>query len=297
MSLASKFYTARHIFLKSPEFFSRIRLYREFRRFSRQWNATEDFALKVRDVCAAPDNERIPRVSKAGQIENGFLIMHNGVRIIPDSYVGEGMTQVLQANRGVHEPQEEVAFAYVLNRIRQEVATHHVMIELGSYWAFYSLWFASEIACARCFCIEPEAENFEFGKRNFAANGYAADFIQAFVGAAPNSDLVPTISIDSFVRDRKIQKIDLLHADIQGAELEMLQGATETLAKEMIDYVFISSHHNFLHYRSIDLLRAAGFEILAEVDLLETYSTDGVIVAGRRGLPKLEKIAITPRRI
>src|SRR4030088_1143609 len=100
-TLAAKLFTARHIFFKRPGLFERVRLYREFRRFSRQWEATEDFALKIRDVCAAPDNTRIPRVPQAGQIVNGHLIMHNGLRIVPDSYTGEGMTRLLEKNRGV----------------------------------------------------------------------------------------------------------------------------------------------------------------------------------------------------
>jgi hypothetical protein len=77
----------------------------------------------------------------------------------------------------------------------------------------------------------------------------------------------------------------------------MLHGARESFARQAVDYLFISTHHNFLHYRCIDELEAAGFVILAEADLIETYSTDGLIVAGRRGLPRLERIPITPRRI
>ena len=99
-SFASKLFTARHIFFKSPGLLERLRLYRQFRQFSSEWEATEDFALKIRDVCAAPDNRHVPRVPNAGQIEDGFLIMHNGIRVVPDSYTGSGMTDLLRQNRG-----------------------------------------------------------------------------------------------------------------------------------------------------------------------------------------------------
>lgn len=298
-SLASKLFTARHIFFKSPGLLSRLRLYREFRRFSAQWEATEDFALKIRDVRAAPDNTHIPRVPNAGQIEDGYLIMHNGIRVIPDSYTGSGMTDLLRENRGVHEPQEELAFARVLTWLKERQANENTMIELGSYWAFYSLWFCAELAGPRCFCVEPEGENLDFGKRNFAANGRTGDFTQAFVGAAFSpaaADGIPTVSVDSLVRDKGIGHVDILHADIQGYEMEMLEGAREAFAAKRIDFVFVSSHSNFRHYRCIETLERSGFVILAEADLLETYSTDGVIVAGRRGLPGIEAIPITPRR-
>ena len=299
-SFASKLFTARHIFFKSPGLLQRLRLYRQFRQFSSEWEATEDFALKIRDVCAAPDNRHVPRVPNAGQIEDGFLIMHNGIRVVPDSYTGSGMTDLLRQNRGVHEPQEEMAFAQVLAWLKERAAAASTMIELGSYWAFYSLWFSAEMAGPRCFCVEPEGENLDFGKRNFAANGRTADFTQAFVGAAyapaAQPGGIPTVSVDSLIRDKGIGHVEILHADIQGYELQMLEGARESFAAGKIDYVFVSSHSNFLHYRCLETLAQSGFTILAEVDLLETYSTDGIIVAGRTGLPRLEKIPVTPRQ-
>ena len=296
-SLRHKIYTARHLFLKAPGLLQRLRLYLEFRRFARQWAQTEDFELKIRDVCAAPDNDRIPRVPQAGEIVDGRLIMHNGLRVIPDSYTGEGMTRLLQQNRGVHEPQEELAFMEILRRLKESDLPACTMVELGSYWAFYSLWFASEFPKAKCYCVEPESENLEFGKKNFGINERVGDFAQAFIGAQAQAGSPPTISVDSLVRDKGIEHVHILHADIQGHELEMLHGARESFARKMIDYVFVSSHHNFLHYRCMDTLTSAGFKILAAADLLETYSTDGVIVAGRHGLGGLESIPITPRRV
>ncbi len=106
----------------------------------------------------------------------------------------------------------------------------------------------------------------------------------------------PTVSVDSLLRDKCLSHVDLLHADIQGYELQKLEGARESFAARRIDYVFVSTHSNFLHYRCIETLERSGYAILAEADLLETYSTDGVIVAGRRDLPRLEVIPITPRR-
>ena len=296
-SLPCKLYTARRIFFKAPGLLQRLRLYREFRRFSRAWSETEDFELKIRDVCAGPDNAKIPRVPEAGRIIDGHLIMHNGVRVIPDSYTGPGMTRLMEKNRGVHEPQEEFAFGQVLAWLGGRRSRGLTMIELGSYWAFYSLWFLSALPEARCFCVEPETENLEFRRRNFAANARSGDFTQAYVGAQPRAGTPPTVSVDSLVREKGIERVEILHCDIQAHELEMLHGARETLARKAIDYVFISTHHNFLHYRCLDTLEAAGFVILAEVDLLETCSTDGVIVAGRRGLEKLDRIPITPRRL
>ena len=48
---------------------------------------------------------------------------------------------MLLENKGVHEPQEEKAFLEVLNYVEKG----STMIELGSYWGFYSLWFNKKI--------------------------------------------------------------------------------------------------------------------------------------------------------
>ena len=57
---------------------------------------------------------------------------------------------VLHRNRGVHEPGEERMFAEVIRRMPPGA----LMIELGSYWAFYSTWFGKAVPSARIFCVE-----------------------------------------------------------------------------------------------------------------------------------------------
>jgi len=39
--------------------------------------------------------------------------------------------------------------------------------------------------------------------------------------------VVPTISLDSFLRENKINEVDFVHMDVQGAELKVLKGAKE----------------------------------------------------------------------
>lgn len=45
------------------------------------------------------------------------------------------------------------------------------------------------------------------------------------------SIMVPTITIDAFVKENRLEKVDFIKADIEGAERMMLEGAKETLAK------------------------------------------------------------------
>lgn len=124
------------------------------------------------------DADDIPKVLQAGEIINdetigSYQLMHNGVKIIANSYYdAKWLTDVICALKGHHEPQEEKCFYEVL-KCMPENAT---MIELGAYWAYYSLWFASEIKGARNYLIEPDSKRLEVGRKNFKLNNKTGNF-------------------------------------------------------------------------------------------------------------------------
>ena len=291
--IPTRFYEARKVFFKRPGLFYRWRLYQVYRRIAHGW--LDNFALRIEDVCSARDNQSIPRVADAGKILNGLLVMHNGIRIRPGSYVDERMTEMLKENGAVHEPQEEAAFGIVLSWLRETGSDNYTMVELGAFWAFYSLWFKTALPSANCFCVEPDATNLSWGQQNFDLNRQIADFTRAYVGSAPKAGDPPTISVDSFVRAKQIEHIHILHCDIQGYELEMLHGAEQTFRRRMIDYVFISTHRHGLHYRCLEQLDKFDFRILADADLLESHSLDGLIVAARKEMDCPERVPIHHR--
>ena len=291
--IRSRFYEIRKVFLKPPGLLYRLRLYSSYRRIARGW--LNDFGLRIEDVKSARDNEAISCVPNAGEIIDGKLVMHNGIRINPGSYVGDKMTRLLQQNRGIHEPQEEAAFAAVLLWLEKSGANIYTMVELGSYWAFYSLWFKMSLPNSQCFCVEPDQNNLNWGQKNFELNNQRADFTCAYVGSAPHPGNPETISVDSFVERKQIKHIHILHSDIQGYELDMLCGAENSFKQRMIDYIFISTHRHLLHYRCLEKLEASGFRILADADLLESHSLDGLILAARNDLNALPEIHIHHR--
>lgn len=232
---------------------------------------------RINDVLACPDNAFIPRVPNAGVIEADLLTMHNGIRIKALSYYGRGILNMLVENRGVHEPQEERAFADVMPHL----PAAPVSLEMGAYWGFYSLWLKTVHREAHCHLIEPDAANLQSGKMNFAINGMAAEFENAFVGdmdSRPDRG-APTISVDGYCLRKNIPHLHLLHSDIQGFELKMLAGARRMFSGRNIDYVFISTHSEELHRDCISQLESFGYGILCSVDIPQSYSGDGLIVA------------------
>jgi len=259
----------------------------------KSWLLTTDMEPRIQDVLSCPDLESIARVPKAGSIENGILTMHNGLKVLAGSYSGDPMTKLLQRTQGIHEPQEEKVFSQVLKHL----APQSSMLELGAWWGFYSMWFQKELPKSQIYLIEPVQENLEFGKKNLALNGMQATFHHAFVNSESNDPPagVPSITIDDALKLFQIRHLSILHCDIQGYEFAMLQGARNSLKSRAIDYFFISTHTTNLHYACLDSLRQADYEILAQADMLDTYSFDGLIAARRRELQGCTPVTIALR--
>lgn len=218
-----------------------------------------------------PCNLRLDRVDNAGTlVENEtmspYIIMHNGVKVYAWPY-GYDFGQIFIKNKGVHEPQEEVVFKEVLKTIPK----NGVMIEVGAWWSFYSLWFNKEVVNASNYMIEPIPDFLEEGKRNFSLNNAIGDFTLSFI---------ETLPLDEFIKTKDLQYIDILHADIQGSELIMLDGMTTILKNRLVNYIFISTHSQNLHIECKNRLISAGMTIIADADYdNDTYCCDGVLVA------------------
>jgi hypothetical protein len=249
------------------------------------------FKNRIDEVVSCPDNKYIHRVFNAGKVNNGKQILHNGLRINLGSYYGPEVAQQLFANKGVHEPQEE----YVFQEVLKFIPPNATMIELGSFWSFYSMWFQLVIKGAQNFMVEPDPFNLGCGIRNFKLNKMKGDFTKAYVGTHSyfNSTGERTIGIDDYCLEKKINFIDILHSDIQGFEFEMLKGATKMLKEDKIGYFFISTHSNEIHYQCLNFLKEKDFIIVASADLNQTYAEDGLLVAKSKNYSGIERVTIS----
>ncbi len=261
------------------------------REVARQWRR------RLADVVASPDNADIPRVDAAGRRDGGEVVMHNGLRVAYGSYGtydADHTMRVLERNGGVHEPQEEKIFQQVVPLM----PPGGVMLELGAFWGFYSLWFARQVPDARCVLVEPVWANLNAGRLNFVLNGLDAVFVRAQVGAAPRRHAfdAPVMSVDALMAAHALPRVHVLHSDIQGAEREMLDGAADAVAAGRIDWMFISTHGNDLHAACRAWLAARGWTIVADADLDDSYSVDGLLVAHRPGLDVPPLAPITFKR-
>jgi FkbM family methyltransferase len=223
-------------------------------------------------------------------------VMHNGIVVSEGCYHGAWMTEVIRRLRGHHEPQEEFAFYTVLERLAADTSLPTV-VELGSFWAYYSMWAKHRIPSARLVLVEPDRQNLEVGRRNLELNDMDASLVHAAVGDQHGmivsliweSDGQPhptrQVSVDGLMRDYGLGEVDLMLVDIQGAETAMLCGAAQALGERRIRFLVVSTHHHSIsgdpltHQRCLRIIKQAGAHIIAEHSVSESCSGDGLIVA------------------
>ncbi len=246
---------------------------------------------RIRETISCRDTDYIPKVPNAGEIivdpeiNSKYQVMHNGIKIHHGCYHGDWMSYIIKVLKGHHEPQEEKVFYEVLKHITPGA----VIVELGCFWAYYSLWFCDEIPNAQAYLIEPNPEKLEIGMKNFELNGHTGNFTRGFIGpkSDPNASFkdwdkkvykIPCITVDTFMQENNVDYIDILHSDIQGAEDDMLEGAMNSLKSNKIGYIFISTHPG-CHRYCFDIIRRLKYHIIAQHTIRESVSGDGLIVA------------------
>jgi FkbM family methyltransferase len=130
----------------------------------------------------------------------------------------------------------------ILERV---LPTDPVILDVGAHIGCFTIWIKRMRPDARMFSFEPEGENFAVLKRNISENNLSGvSLINAAVWAetgtasfhvpthAPNLSCVDqsgevqvtTVTLDEFVNERGLDRVDLLKLDCEGAEYELLAG-------------------------------------------------------------------------
>jgi hypothetical protein len=227
------------------------------------------------------DTDYIPKVAEAGTVFTNALgeriqLMHNGIQVLADQYYGAFITQIIEGLKGHHEPQEEKVFYEILKMVEPGAT----MMELGAYWSYYSLWFQTAIKGSKNFMVEPVEENLRVGRRNFELNGLKGTFIQALVGSQESNETKPgTVTVDGLMKSCSIDRLEILHADTQGAEHHMLIGASRAMAERKVRFLLISTHGYRMHARCLGFLRKHRYNVFVEHTPVESFSYDGLIAA------------------
>jgi FkbM family methyltransferase len=261
----------------------------------------EEVRSRVLLTTSCHDCDDLPKVDNAGQVmtyEGGrsVQVMHNGVVVEAGGYFGDWMSEIIRCLRGHHEPQEELAFARVLARLTAEGVQRPTAIELGSFWAYYSLWFLHEFPDGRVVAMEPDPLNLDVGRRNFELNGRNGTFLQGVIGPRPGDLTTFTSETDGRVHPvqqydlaglmaaGEFDRVDLLLCDIQGGEQFFFHQAMDLLRSGAVRFAVVSTHHHTIsgdpltHQKLLQLFQEMGAHVIVEHTVGESFSGDGLIV-------------------
>lgn len=258
-----------------------------------------NYQQRIAMTSSCKDTDYIPKITDAGSIRKyrgqKVQIMHNGLKVKSGGYFGDWMSEIILNLKGHHEPQEEKVFYEVLRRLDKPGA----MIELGAFWAYYSLWYKLKFPNSLVISCEPDPLNIDIGKNNAELNDLDINFIQSAAGSADNKRVVfrpdssdyngdvDTIvrTVDGISKEYKIKELSLLHIDVQGSELDALNGAIDMIKSKSVRFLFVSTHHYSIsgvpsiHLDCIDWIIKQDGYIITEHNVTESYSGDGLIVA------------------
>ena len=275
---------------------------------------------RVAMTVSCTDADHLPRVADAGAVidhpSGRVQVMHNGVLVEEGCYYGVLSGEIIRCLRGIHEPQEEVVFAAIMDRLARTPPSDRrpTMIELGSFWAYYSLWFLNDFPEGRSICLEPDAHHLEVGKRNFAINERNGTFINAAIGLGggsvrgfvtetnPEPVDLPSHDLDSLLAECGLEHVDVLLSDIQGGEVPLLMRASERLRRGAVRFLIVSTHDLSItgsattHQQVLDILLWSGAHIIAEHTISESFSGDGLIVASFDPRDRDMQVSITRNR-
>ena len=253
-----------------------------------------DLETRIALTLSCRDSDAIPKVAAAGAVlerhDGPVQVMHEGTLVHADGYCGAWMTEIIRRLRGHHEPQEELIFHHLLPYARPG----SLIVELGAWWAYYTAWYLGAVPGAAAVCVEPDPANLELGRANLALNGRTAEFVHAALGGEYRPQIefhrahggtitVESLDMPALATRLRGRPVEMLHMDMQGFELGFLRSLRR--CGTSVRFVMVSTHHESIsgsattHADCLAELRGQGAVILAEHDVLESYSGDGLIAA------------------
>jgi FkbM family methyltransferase len=165
---------------------------------------------------------------------------------------------------------------------KMELPANATILDLGANIGLASLYFASLFAESKIFAVEPDGANCDLLERNCApliASG-RLKLVRAFVGGADGSativrndqswgfkkggaaeagqEVIPCFSISTLLKQRPMEKIDLLKCDIEGSELELFSDCGSWI--HLVQNLIIEVHPPYSPEKLYADLRRASWE-------------------------------------
>jgi FkbM family methyltransferase len=177
---------------------------------------------------------------------------------------------------GVYEQEKQSEFSALIRR-------GDVVYDIGANVGFYTLLASTLVGLTgRVIAFEPLPRNLDFLQRHLALNRVRN--VEVFAGAVSNRSgsarfdnsgipemgrladsgelIVEAFQIDELLSNRRILPPDLLKVDVEGAEFDVLSGASECLQTHH-PTVLLATHGDAVHRDCCSFLEGMGYELRA----------------------------------
>jgi FkbM family methyltransferase len=204
---------------------------------------------------------------------------------------------------------EQYAYRKIVDPIR--AAAEDVVIDAGGCWGDSALYFAHRVGpLGRVFSFECIPDNLRIFRQNVAANPALADRIEiieravwsrsgerlTFQSSGPGAVVaaggsigaghVTTAAIDEFVAERRLDRVDFLKMDIEGAEPEALLGAARTIRRFAPTLAIAVYHRDDDLYRIPAMVKALDPSYECYLDHFTTFDEETILFARSPDRPR-----------
>jgi FkbM family methyltransferase len=148
-----------------------------------------------------------------------------------------------------------------------------IVVDLGANIGLTSLYYATLFPSAKVICVEPEPNNFDLLKTNCEQNGLHWTCLQQAIGGSSGKAMlsrhyyanqhsvlsgttndkdaieVEMIKMDDLIREQKIDTIDLLKVDIEGAEYDLFAHCSAWILK--VKLIIVEIHPTLVDYNGV----------------------------------------------
>ena len=169
-----------------------------------------------------------------------------------------------------------------------EIKNDHIVIDIGAHIGYFTMYAANNANQGTVYSIEPYKESFEILKKNLKLNNLTnvksfhiaiskvTEQITLYIDKKNQignsifktdetieSEKVESFNLKDFVKTNKIEKIDFLKIDCEGAEFEILLNFDKELMKK-INKISAEVHENSNTYsldKLVDFLKKNNFKV------------------------------------
>jgi FkbM family methyltransferase len=206
------------------------------------------YGLPYETSTSAPAKPKPAVASRAGETDDICSFHYEGVPIhfyLPDPK--DHIQRIIRSNKTFYEGE-------MLRDIRNRVPTKTTILDIGANIGNHTVFFAKLCKAARVYAFEPQQHVFDTLVRNIGLNGsdehvrclnlgLGRASARASLGAVDEANLgmtkidlsapgeVQIVPLDEFLEKEGNPAIGLVKMDVEGMEMEVLAGATRTLAE------------------------------------------------------------------